>query len=126
MKPIVFKEHTRVLSKPQAMTDEQCASLAVFDAGDGQLLSCWRASWRERVSVLLFGKVWLWVWSGKTQPPVSLEARRTVFEEREWTMSACGPAGRLFEPRSRWKRLRRWWWRRRELDRLKGEIARIK
>jgi hypothetical protein len=33
------------------------------------------------IATLRFGKVWVWVLSGKTQPPIALEARRTVFEE---------------------------------------------
>lgn len=73
-----FPEATRSLVKPKGMTDEECGSLRVFE-DDGVLISCWKMSWRERFAALLFGTVWLRVWSGYTQPPVSLECKKTVF-----------------------------------------------
>ena len=81
VKPIVFKERTGTLGRPVGITEEQCGSLSVHQTGE-QVISCWRASWRERLSLLVFGRVWLWVWSGNTQPPVTLEATRTVFSSR--------------------------------------------
>jgi hypothetical protein len=39
-------------------------------------------SFRERLSALLFGRVWLFVLSGKTQPPVSLFAAKEALEEK--------------------------------------------
>jgi hypothetical protein len=80
MKPTTFKEQNKTLLKPDNMTDEECTSLPVY-TDDKQCISCWRMSIKERLSALLFGKVWVWVLSGKTQPPIVLEARRTVFEE---------------------------------------------
>jgi hypothetical protein len=38
-------------------------------------------TWRERISALLFGKVWLYVHSGLTQPPVALQSMRDIFPE---------------------------------------------
>ena len=63
------------------MTDEECSSLDVLVVDGKQCLSCWRMSLRERLSALLFGRVWIWVWSGNTQPPIYLEAARTIFKE---------------------------------------------
>ncbi len=78
MNPMSFPESNRTLTKPAGVTDEECGSLEVFAEG-AHCLSCWRMSWRERMSALLFGKTWLWVWSGgKTQPPVGLEVRRSL------------------------------------------------
>lgn len=38
----------------------------------------------------------------------------------------CGPQGKLFEKRwSRWKRLRLWWWKKREVRRMMDEIEGI-
>jgi hypothetical protein len=80
MNPATFKHHTQILTRPQSMTDEECGPLPIF--GDGQqCISLWKMSLRERFSALIFGKVWLWVWSGRTQPPVALEARREIFKE---------------------------------------------
>ena len=80
MDPISFKNVTKVLEKPEGMTDEECGPLPVFN--DGKLnISLWKMSLRERFYALLFGRVWLFVFSGKTQPPVGLSVERDVFEE---------------------------------------------
>ena len=78
MIPINFKEATKVLRKPDSMTDEECGSLAVFSDGV-QCVSCWKMTFKERLMALLFGKVWLIVLSGYTQPPVSVRCEKTVF-----------------------------------------------
>jgi hypothetical protein len=80
MKPIKFPEANKLLGKPTDMTDDECGPLLVFNNGY-QSVSCWKMTWRERLSALFFGKVWLWVVAGRTQPPVSLEATRTIFEK---------------------------------------------
>ena len=82
MKPIKFKEQTTVLSKPAGMTDEECMPLPVFSDGE-QCISCWELSFIERLKVLFFGRVWLGLYSGKTQPPVWLNVNKTVFDEAE-------------------------------------------
>lgn len=74
MKPINFDESNRTLQKPAGMTDDECGPLPIFTNGE-QCISCWRPSLRERLSILIFGKVWVWVWFGKTQPPVALETQ---------------------------------------------------
>jgi len=71
MKPIEFKEQTKVLRKPQNMTDAECGSLPVFNDSK-QSISCWRANIIERVKFIFSGRVWLGVYSGQTQPPVWL------------------------------------------------------
>ncbi len=85
MKPIEFPEQNKTLTRPGEMTDDECGSLHVYaapeDAPQPVLISCWQASWRERFSILFFGRVWLYVVARKTQPPVSLEAVRTVFQQ---------------------------------------------
>ena len=80
MKPIKFKQANKNLLKPDSMTDEECSSLWVFTDG-GQCVSCWKLSWKQRLAALFFGKVWLGVLSGSTQPPVWLDCTKTVFEE---------------------------------------------
>lgn len=79
MTPIKFKEANRNLSKPPNMTDAECSSLWVYSDGI-QCISCWKMSWKQRIKALLFGKVWLSVLSGSTQPPVWLDCDKTVFE----------------------------------------------
>jgi hypothetical protein len=80
MKPIVFTQVNRTLTRPQNMTDDECGPIQVYSDGQ-QCVSCWRPTFRERLSVLLFGKVWLFVWSGETQPPVALAGVRSPFKK---------------------------------------------
>lgn len=79
MKPVMFKEHNRLLERPRDMTEDQWGALPVHSDGR-YCISKWQMNWRDRVRALLFGSAWLYVWSGKTQPPVSVTIRRTVFE----------------------------------------------
>lgn len=72
--PTDFPEANRTLTMP---IDEEGSSLRVWDDGT-QTLSAWSLSWRERFSALVFGRVWLWVRGGQTQPPVWIQASRTV------------------------------------------------
>lgn len=79
MIPRDFKEANANLQRPYGMTDEECGPLPALR--DGRVcLSCWRMSWKERLAALFFGRVWLYVHSGHTQPPVYLEAKRTPFD----------------------------------------------
>ena len=78
MKPIKFKQQTKTLHRPTNMTPEDCGPLPVFTDGK-QCLSCWKATWGERLSILFYGKVWLGVRSGNTQPPVWLRGFKAAF-----------------------------------------------
>lgn len=82
MRPVKFDEANKNLLKPPNMTNEECASLWVFTDGS-QCVSRWRLSWRDRLRVLWFGHIWLSVHSGQTQPPVRLDADRTIFQTAE-------------------------------------------
>lgn len=82
MKPIKFKEATKNLLKPENMTDEECSSLWIYNDGR-ECVSCWRLTWKERIKALLFGKVWLGVLSGFTQPPVWMVCDKTVFTQED-------------------------------------------
>jgi hypothetical protein len=79
MKPIDFKESTKVLHKPESMSDEECYSMAVFCDGKN-CISKWTMSWKERLHCFIRGYVWVWVLSGNTQPPISVSSTKTVFE----------------------------------------------
>ena len=80
MEPMKFEQANKNLLKPEGMTDEECGELPVFTDGT-QCISLWKMSWRERLSALFFGKIWLFVHSGQTQPPVLLMAAREIFKE---------------------------------------------
>ncbi len=74
MKPIDFKQSTKVLQRSADMTDDECSSLPVWSDGT-QCVSCWKPSLSERISLVFGGQVWLGVASGSTQPPVFLSGR---------------------------------------------------
>jgi hypothetical protein len=78
MKPIEFKQANKNLLKPAGMTDEECGSLPVYCDGK-ECISLWKMTWKERLSAVFFGRIWLYVVSGQTQPPVSLMATREIF-----------------------------------------------
>lgn len=77
MKPCSFEGHTDVLLAPLETGGVDVASLPVWRDGT-QCVSCWRLGWRERLSAILFGRVWVAV-LGQTQPPVYAQASRTYF-----------------------------------------------
>ena len=74
MKPIDFKQSTKVLQRSSEITDDGRASLHVWSDGM-QCVSCWKPSLSERISLVFGGKVWLGVASGGTQPPVFLSGK---------------------------------------------------
>lgn len=80
MEPDKFPQANKDLLKPEGWTDDQCGTLPVFTDGK-ECISLWKMTWRERFSALFFGKVWLFVHSGETQPPVGLMATREIFGE---------------------------------------------
>lgn len=85
MKPIDFDEATNTLQPSGKTYSENVGDvrpLPVFSDGE-QCISCWRLSWKERLSALIFGKVWLAVLTGHSQPPVYMEVARTYFVKKE-------------------------------------------
>lgn len=86
MKPRDFKERTRIFGKPSWMTEKECGPLPVHFNGKS-VISCWKMGFIERLRALIFGRIWVWVFTGReTQPPIALDSRRTVFKkEKEWS-----------------------------------------
>ncbi len=81
MIPAAFAQKTVTLTQPSDMTEEECGVLDVYRAPGEYTLSAWCPSWRERLSILWHGRVWVWVHSGgMTQPPISLMGQRTPFK----------------------------------------------
>ena len=78
MDSIQFKEANLNLLPPDGMSEKECKDLWVWS--DGRMcISKWKLSWRDRIHCLFHGFIWLWVLSGKTQPPVIISAEKTVF-----------------------------------------------
>lgn len=82
MKSITFKEQTSILLKPVDMTKEECSTLPIYSDGE-YINSCWKMSFIERIRALLFGKIWLYVRTKKTHPPIAMECRKTIFLKEE-------------------------------------------
>ena len=86
MIPINFRfaniNYTAPINWPENAPDNvgDCGDLPVWTDGE-QCVSLWRPSLRERLSILLFGKVWLIV-IGR-QPPVSLVGCKEYLRQRE-------------------------------------------
>jgi hypothetical protein len=73
MNPISFKEQTKILNKPEGMTDKECSPLPVWNGDGKRCISCWKGNLKERILFLFTGKIWLWVWYGQTQPLVCVD-----------------------------------------------------
>ena len=84
MKPVTFEHSNRTLQpsgqKHSTKNVKSIEPLPVWT--DGELcVSCWRMSLRERLSALLFGRVWLALLSGETQPPALVVVGREYLRE---------------------------------------------
>ena len=82
MEPMQFKQANKNLLKPESMTDEECGNLPVFTDGV-QCISLWKMTWKERLLALLFGKLWVYVISGYTQPPIGFIIDREIFRSKK-------------------------------------------
>jgi phage terminase small subunit len=79
MTPINFKEANKTLLKPDNMTDEDCTSLRVYTNGM-ECVSKWKLSKEDLDHCKKRGYIWISVFSGKTQPPISVTAQEIVFK----------------------------------------------
>lgn len=77
MTPSQFTESNKTLLAPTGM--DNCDSLPVFTDGK-QCISLWRPTWRERLQFLFYGRLWVYVIGGSTQPPIALVIDKTVFK----------------------------------------------
>ena len=79
MYPMRFPQENRIMNAPPGL-EEECQSLSVEIHrvnGREETLSVWGLTWRERLSVLLYGRVWLNVSQNPT-PMVWLAAQKDV------------------------------------------------
>jgi len=57
MKPVEFKHQNIVFAKDQP--EYQPLPALRIDSPEGEVISCWRLSFKERIKVLVFGRVWM-------------------------------------------------------------------
>lgn len=78
MRPVPFKYSNKTLN-PSGKTYSNNVTgvepLPIWSDGE-QCVSCWRPTWKERLSILLFGRVWLAILSGSTHPPAFVDGRK--------------------------------------------------
>ena len=84
MIPASFPQQTKVLQPSGQQYSKETTSgvdpLPIWTNGEA-CVSLWRPTWRERFSILFFGRVWLSVLSGTTQPPVCVTGMRSYFRQ---------------------------------------------
>jgi hypothetical protein len=83
MKPTAFPESNGTLSGGPAVaygTEDDVSDLPVH-RGAGQIISCWRPSWRDRLRVLVGGRVWLHVLAPRTHAPVLVATESPFADE---------------------------------------------
>lgn len=85
MEPIEFPEQTKVLEPPEGWDQEENGECGRLPVGvyDGQVISCWKLSWKERLQMLFCGRLWVFVFSGATQPPISFLVGKSAFKPAE-------------------------------------------
>ncbi len=82
MKPVLFEGHDIVLGAPagwDAAKHGECQGLPIM-RDKGVCASLWELDAKERMSIACGANVWLRVFSGPTQPPVSLSVGRVVVD----------------------------------------------
>jgi hypothetical protein len=78
MTPINFPETNRIMRGDHlTIAAHQVGNLRVYQ-GEGQFISKWKMSWRERLHALIFGTCWLQMYC-MSFPPVSLSAQKDIF-----------------------------------------------
>lgn len=83
MKPIKFKyQNAELQPSPHGHGSHNVSSLPIWTDGE-QCVSCWKMSWRERIAALIFGRIWISVLSGKTQPPIYVQASNEYLRQAD-------------------------------------------
>ena len=82
MKAVNFLQSTKILSNPKGLDGYRRLPVH-FQAP--QSVSKWKASWRERISILLFGTIFVGVYVGKIeeQPPMWVQGKRNIFTKKK-------------------------------------------
>jgi len=83
MKPVEFKHQNTVFAKDQP--EYQPLPALILDTPEGEVISCWKLSFNERLKVLMFGRVWLSLMSfNKPLTPSYLSVnRKEVFSHSD-------------------------------------------
>jgi len=78
MKPIKFKEVNVTYAEDQP----EYIPLPVFKTTDGEVTTCWKLTFREKLSVLFYGKIWTKILTFNNQLyPMRIEANNPFKKE---------------------------------------------
>lgn len=83
MKPVAFRYANKTLQPGGGEYSENVTGvdpLPIWTDGE-QCVSCWRMSLRERLAALIFGRVWVSLLSGSTQPALCVAVVREYLKE---------------------------------------------
>lgn len=81
MRPVRFRGVTAVLGQPEDWDEAEygkCVGLPVMNTL-GCVVSCWKPTWKDLLTLLLGGGVYLWV-VGDSQPPAALSVQAITKE----------------------------------------------
>ena len=87
MKPVEFKHQNTVFAKDQP--EYQPLPALVLDSPIGEVISCWKLSFRERLRVLFLGRIWVSLASFKKPltPSYLATNRKEVYSHPDDTIS---------------------------------------
>lgn len=80
MLPIDFEERNKMLLRPNNMPE--CGPLPVYTDQE-QCVSKWKLNIKERFHCLFRGFIWVRLFTGHTQPPIALDAIKTIFDKQK-------------------------------------------
>lgn len=91
MKPTKFKESNVTFTAPGLIPE--CGDLPAY-VNQKQIISCWKASFLERLKILFTGNVWIAI-RGKKQPPMWLDGsvpfyRATIADNLRYILAEIG------------------------------------
>ena len=79
MQPITFAESNTVFAENQP----EYIPLPAYSGEDGEVITCWRLSWSERLMLFVTGRVWLRMLTfNQSLQPVVLEVYNPFVGER--------------------------------------------
>ena len=96
--PVDFPESTLELKAPHGM--EGCGSLPVFTDGQ-KCISCWELTDADLERLQDSRQVWIWVYSGQTQPPIAVDTQvpfRRATDSQDGEPGTADPDGSAPNP----------------------------
>lgn len=77
MKPIKFKEQNATLLGEKG---SDVGRLPVCKT-EKEWISCWKLSFMDKIRALVYGRIWICLYSKKAHPPVSVACIQNVFKK---------------------------------------------